>query len=286
MRIITFNVGLLDAWIFGKKIFEFTPYTRERAEALPSALGVLDCDIFFIQEIYHQADIARLHSYLVRVLPYSVHSKLPASRLRLGHGLAIYSKYPLREPMDTKFSRQLIDEGIVGPKGFVSAVLDVPQIGEIFVANAHTTAGGFFEHPESSKTDNCRTKQIQQLALTASRRSMYSILAGDLNCGPNVSKGVFDSLLQLGFKRPEDICCVPGLEPTWDPENPLNAKSPHRTSPPQRIDHVLFSDGLASRMDVTSVNRIFTEDIEIAGRTHTISDHYGLSVCAKSIPDV
>jgi endonuclease/exonuclease/phosphatase family metal-dependent hydrolase len=278
IRITTYNVGLLDAWVFGKKIFEFAPHTRARAKRLPVGLASFESDLLFLQELYHPADVERVSSKLSSSHPYSFHAAPAGSKFTLGHGLSVFSRFPLRNMENNRFERQLIDEGIIGPKGFISGTVVTQDFGEISFANAHTTAGGFFEHPESARTDSVRFSQLQQIANKLSIRSNPCIVAGDLNCGPNVSSSVFSRFLQLGLARPEQFCVDHSDEPTWDPLNPLNAESPHKTSPPQRIDHLLLSQPLLDNVSVEGVKRVFTESLIFEHGTHTLSDHYGLQL--------
>ncbi len=282
MKIATYNVGLLDAWLFGKKIFEFAPHTRSRASRLPSELLALDCDLLFLQELYHVADIRRVQAVLGTAFSYSFHAASASSRLSLGHGLSVFSKYPLEKLDDTRFDRQLIDEGLVGPKGFISGVVKTDELGDIFFANAHTTAGGFLQHPESKKTDRIRAQQLEQIARRGDFANSLAIIAGDLNCGPDVSTSVFLQFLGHGLTRPEVVLRHrPENEPTWDPLNPLNVQSPHKTSPPQRIDHLLLSKHLAQLAELESLTRIFAEAMVFDHGNHTLSDHYGLALTLR-----
>lgn len=278
MRIVTYNVGLLDVHAFGAKIFEFSKHTRSRAEKLPSKLVMVSCDLMLIQELYHYHDAARFKDSLGSVFPYSAFSEFSRSKFRLGHGLAIFSKYPMVDCVSVEFESQLIDERWFGPKGFLLVWVDVPLVGRILMANVHTSAGGLFEHPESVKADQCRNAQLGEMCARINEINASAIVAGDLNCGPDVSIGNFSAFLDAGYFRPENMSLFADLGPTWDPRNALNINSPHRTSPAQRIDHVLFSGALVEHLSVSSVKRIMRESVVTDGRSHTLSDHYGLLV--------
>lgn len=278
MKIATYNVGLFDIELLGIKLFEFSQHTRSRAEKIPSELATVNCDVLFIQELYHSADLMRVKQFLGSTFPYATISCMPRSKFRLGHGLAIFSKYPMLDDTSIEFKSQLIDERYFGPKGCLAAWIDIPLIGKILLANVHTSAGGIFEHPESVKSDQCRSAQLGEVSVFVNDRAARAIVAGDFNCGPDVSAGNFYSFLESGYFRPEEIALFADLGPTWDPENALNVKSPHSTSPPQRIDHVLFSNSLFSDLHVSSVKRIFRHDVCTDGYFHTLSDHYGLLI--------
>ncbi len=284
MRIVTYNVGLLDVWLFGKKLFEFAPYTRARSFAIPGELAGTECDILFMQELYHENDVRLVREALSESMPYSVVSDAPCG-LRLGHGLAIFSRLPLTASEDKRFTYQLIDERIFGPKGYLSATVMHPDLGAILLINTHTTAGGFFGHPESKKTDACRAKQLAEL-IQEGRKASYSIIAGDLNCGPDVSVGNFMSFQDDGYALPEMPSEQQDIGPTWDPQNSLNADGPHKSSPAQQIDHVLFSKDLATTLSAVRIERMFQEPRFISGVFHTLSDHYGIGVSVAYNPAV
>lgn len=278
VKITTFNVGLLDIRIFGKLIFEFAPDTRARAGRLGASLLAFECDILFIQELYHQDDVLQLKDILKEKFPYSVFSESTSKKVQLSHGLAIFSKFPLSEMQDSRYKTQLIDEGIFGPKGFLLSYIQIPKIGKTLVINTHTSAGGLFQHPEGKKTETCRALQLTQIASLANTTDVNSIIVGDLNCGHDVSQRNFNILMDRGFLPVENLTNNVEIGPTWDPLNTLNINSPHKTSPPQRIDHILISDKLSEIISIKSVSRSFTQELQFENKMHTLSDHYGITV--------
>ena len=278
MKIVTYNVGLLDIRFFGRLIFEFAPNTRARAKALGENLLDFDCDILVLQELYHKKDALQLLDILRLNFKYSLFSKFSHIPNFLGHGLAIFSKYPFSATQDIKFKQQLVDEGIFGPKGFLAATIDIPLLGNVFLINTHTSAGGFFQHPESEKTEACRHAQLMQIVNVSQDSGLNSIIAGDLNCGIEASAKNFNSMLENDFKSVDNISNNVEKGPTWDPLNLLNICSPHKTSPPQRIDHILFSNNFTKIIEVNSVTRCFTNTLNVSGNLHTLSDHYGIAV--------
>jgi endonuclease/exonuclease/phosphatase family metal-dependent hydrolase len=281
MRIATYNLGLLDIQFFGKTVFEFAPFTRIRAKSIPQALVGLNCDVLCVQELYHAEDASAITLALAKNLPFSICSKTSRSPLKLGHGLAIFSKHPIQDTNSVQFKTQLLDEQLIGPKGFLYANIQSPKFGELGIATLHTTAGGFFHHPESKKANRCRHNQLVELTTFIQSKNALTFMAGDFNCGPEVSQQNFETVLGSGFNRLDScaIRCDDG--PTWDPQNSLNISSPHKTSPPQRIDHVLATEALSSKLLVESAARIFTETTLIKNHSHTLSDHYGLLVTAR-----
>jgi endonuclease/exonuclease/phosphatase family metal-dependent hydrolase len=143
--------------------------------------------------------------------------------------------------------------------------------------NVHATAGGLFRHPESARMERIREQQLVQLSDRALDAPGIAMIVGDLNAGPEASPANFRRLLAEGWHD-----CATELDgPTWDPTNNLNIEGPHRTSPPQRIDHVLVraSDVTSGRLLPGAARRVLREaDVLTRGGRVTPSDHCGLLV--------
>mgnify|MGYP003682944241 FL=1 len=106
----------------------------------------------------------------------------------------------------------------------------------IFIYNVHLTAGGIVG-PESKKAEKLRSHQVEQLLKDAENNSSeFSIILGDLNCGPKVSSMNFSAFEAAGFTGFGDNI------QTWDPKNSLNIDGIHKHCPSQCIDRILFND--------------------------------------------
>ena len=282
LKITTFNVGLLDVRLFGRTVFEFTKNTRKRAELLPEVLYGHECDILCLQELYHAHDFARVQAALRERFPFWLSSKpKPSIAIGLPHGLAVFSRFPLRDGADLRFRRQTIDEGLLGPRGYLSVQVEHSNLGIFSLINTHTTAGGFLARPESAQANAVRSDQLHQLFDTP---TTLALLIGDLNCGPEASSRNYTDLLEAGFVDPYRSLHGEAHCPTWDPTNPLNSAGPHSTSPPQRIDHILLSGAFAASIRLVSYERSFLENLPFAPESHTISDHSGVTLVVESIP--
>ena len=283
LKITTFNVGLLDVFLFGHRVFEFAEYTRGRARALADVLFELDSDVLCLQEIYHQHDLKSIGAALSKKYAFSMlTSSRKGSLGGVNHGLAIFSKFPLLNRLDYRFNAQLLDERLFGPKGCLIATIEHPEIGNFAIANLHTTGGGFLNHPESDKANHIRAAQISEACTLVIKQSKNCMLIGDLNCGPEASETNYSLALASGFIDPYMPIYGSESRPTWTPLNPLNANSPHKTSPPQRIDHIFPSFQMAEKIEVMAFDQLFEQTFPIASQQITVSDHYGIQLCVKA----
>lgn len=282
LSILTFNVGLLSIKIYGTALIEPAPYVAERLINLPDALLQADPDIIALQEIYKIEDNKFLISRLMDRYPYFAYSR-HKNIFRIQNGLLFLSKYPIQKSDFILFENGTIDEYFFACKGVLFVKLKESPLGELEIYNTHTTAGGAFYHPENKKVDRIRHKQLKQLLNLTKIGSGLAILVGDFNTGPNVSEENYLEIIQNGFvdcyqsfhKSNDEL-----LEVTWDPKNPLNADGPHKTSPPQRIDHVFISKDMKENLIINEAIILFDsafveirKDFKI-----TLSDHYGLLV--------
>lgn len=288
LRITTFNVGLLDIWLFGRRVFEFPPFARERAAIIPKILSRQDTDIFCLQELYRSGDYAQIANALAPNYPFAFRGSRTSSMVfekGLGPylkntGLAVFSKFPLTEGEEHFFRDQTLGEMIMGRHGFQLVTVALSKNRIFKLANVHTTAGGIFGNPEDSTTTRIRQKQLCELTETISAKTNASwVIAGDLNCSPTTSSENFMFLEKIGAVDP----CA-GIEDrsfdTWDKTNLLVARSWHRKFPSQRIDHILLSRSL-HQCCTARVRRLFDEPLVpiVGGGLHvTLSDHYGIEL--------
>jgi endonuclease/exonuclease/phosphatase family metal-dependent hydrolase len=263
VTIITFNAGLLRA--FGG-LLQPAPFVAERRAAIPRALAASGGDIVVLQEVYGDANRRALSP----ALPYA------ACDPRLRSSLLSLSSSPIRATL-VPFNDVPIEEKLIDRKG----VLIVDR-GDIVVLNFHTTAGGVRYHPESAAADAIRAREIEQLLeLAESQSAPLVVIAGDLNAGPGISEENYIRFAEHGWVDVYALLHPDSRAVTWDPRNPLNSRGPHKTSKPQRVDHVFvrLRDLEAERVTPTSAEIIFTEaTVRTQSGLVTLSDHYAVRV--------
>jgi endonuclease/exonuclease/phosphatase family metal-dependent hydrolase len=218
-------------------------------------------------------------SQLQEVLPYAAYVR-KKSLLGLESDLMVCSAMSLKCRFEP-FREATLDEKLFGQYGFLICRIEDGNGGTWSLINVHTTAGGLWQHPESAQVDLIRARQIDQLLNAANSEPGISIIAGDLNAGPNVSETNFRQVQEAGYESVHDLLHGHDSGSTWDPQNPLNRDGPHRACPPQRIDHVFVRKrDLASRLIVPLSSSICFQEavVPIGTQWVTVSDHFGLSV--------
>lgn len=284
IKVASYNTGLIRAQIFGRTLFEFSPHVEFRSKHISSTIAALNPDIICLQEVFSRRHLNLIIRSLANTHP---HWYAPISlRPKLfGSGLALFSRFPILQSNSRWFKSQLFEEAVFAPKAYMTVTIDTGTQGLVEIVNCHTTAGGSKHHPESSTADGCRQLQIEEMVNFSSERDLsvaHSLLIGDLNCGPEASVKNYKYLISRGFT--DLVVSALGDSPapvTWDPLNPLNVSSPHKTSPPQRIDHILaISRSKLLAADYRTIGREPTVQISLE-KGCTPSDHYGVMVAFK-----
>ncbi len=141
----------------------------------------------------------------------------------------------------------------------------------------HMTAGGLRNHPEDEKMEKIRFYQIQQLIKAVSDKTP-TILAGDLNAGPDTSQRNYQALMEAGFIDAFVETGNTGI--TWDPDNPLVASGNENHLPVQRIDHIFINQAALELLKPVDGNVVLNKNlVELSdGSKIPISDHYGLNI--------
>jgi endonuclease/exonuclease/phosphatase family metal-dependent hydrolase len=201
--------------------------------------------------------------------------------LGIENGLMTLSKTPVAGSL-ALFRDAAIDERFLDNKGVLSCRIEVGGGGGLILLNLHTTAGSLLLHPEAPKANRIRSRQIGQILSLAAAEGAVTMIAGDLNAGPGVSEENFRQVLEAGYESAYDLLHAPDQVYTWDPANRLNRNGPHRSSPPQRIDHVFIrkSDLVRGRIRLLS-SVICCQEESVStplGEKVTVSDHFGLQV--------
>lgn len=278
LKILSFNLGLLRVKVKDRKVFEFTPYLEERFEKIVEEFKKSDADIISIQEIYNKMDVIRFIEELKFKYPYYFAPRADYY-LRFASGLVVLSKVPLKNSTFEKFKESTWDEKLYVDKGFIQTYVDFDDF-LIQLVNAHTTAGGYFRHPENRAIDVIRETQIQQILNAKDPKTHLTLITGDLNCGPQTSSQNFELFKKNNFIDVFEFKDN-GLY-TWDIQNPLNKTSPHATSPSQRIDHILYKIHEKKEWHHEQ-SKIVYKDAKVKIKPSrnseeiiTLSDHYGV----------
>jgi endonuclease/exonuclease/phosphatase family metal-dependent hydrolase len=176
LRLLTFNVALLDRGYLGQRVV--SPHIGLRRTVLPEAIFGGGWDVVLLQEVWNEAE-AELFTRRAEAQGYTVHT----GAQRYGHGLlmAVRSSLVAREERgEHVYATQYHLEGAPGPsirRGFLRWSFDSAEHGRRFTFfNTHASA-----FPEASAR---RNMQLRRLGLAAAAASTdVVIVGGDLNAG-------------------------------------------------------------------------------------------------------
>lgn len=276
----TWNLGLLQVGPTRFPIFQFAPHVTARSAVQADLIIKAELDILTVQECFGAARRDKLSKQLAGTLPIAANS--PLRRLRpLDAGLMVASRLTCQNPSIEPLGERLIDEALFASPSLQRVEVRTPAGRWIAVYNTHTTAGGIFRHPERPRAEAIRRQQFRQIIDRASEDPLPAIVSGDINASPLVSPENFKLFEQARFADAVQEAADPELAPvTWEQGNTLNIRSPHATSPDQRIDHILLTPAARRILRPTRSWRLFDEAVHLPGvdRPSTASDHYGMAV--------
>lgn len=273
--ILTINAALQDIRFLYCSLYRPIGYIEERLTHLAEEIKRLGSDIVCVQELFHHRLQHRFYSLLQADYPHAAGFAKRGAKLRLGNELMIFSKLPLFAGELTRFRKATLEERVFTSKGMYKVFAEAPA-GRLQLINFHLTAGGMRQHPESRDMEVLRTLQMRQL-LEYAAAEMPTVLAGDLNAGPEASRTNYEGVLAAGFI--DAFAAAGGKGLTWDPENPLVARHQESHLPAQRIDHIFLNPSAASLLRPDSAHIVLNAAcIPVDGGNIPVSDHYGVRV--------
>ena len=291
LKILTYNIGLLDFTLFGFTVYSNPPYSEKRLRFIPEAIRHHEPDIVCLQECYSERHVEYLIFALIDLYPYCARQN-SGDLVRLHNGLLILSKFPVVSSKLIQYKEVSTLEYYLASKSSLFCALEIPRFGILGLVNMHTTAGGEND-PESIIADQHRQSEIIQsldyLKIAENKYNQIGMIVGDLNCGPTTSFSNYNYFLNQGYRDTvtESLIAnnfVSKHQISWDPLNFLNIKGPHSHTPPQLIDHVLLSASSHwNDWEVAKGQIVFTEEVVPISLTEksTISDHYGVLIELK-----
>ncbi len=190
MKIITFNVGLLMYDLIKIRLFTPTPFIKERLKAFPKAFIDSQADLICLQEIYHIDHKAYLFEALKDEYPF-IYFEHKGFRLSMENGLMILSKKEISDYEQVTFEKTRWEESFFASTGYQKFKLKNMNYYHI-----HLTAGGILG-PEHTQSEILRKNQIEQLLEDINNKK--SFILGDFNCGPTVSAGNYQTIIDNGF---------------------------------------------------------------------------------------
>jgi endonuclease/exonuclease/phosphatase family metal-dependent hydrolase len=287
LKLLTYNVGLLEVRILGQEVFKPSDYLSERFKYLPSAIRSVNADIVSLQELYTAKHADYLFDALSDLYPY--HYRADNTLLRIKNGLMILSKYPIRKQGLVKMTDGPDEERYFASKSIMAVEVILGPDVSIDIANIHPTGGGTElaqDHPDNIAARDHQIIQAYHYLRphdTGKFDSAYQIIMGDFNAGPEIAHTNYEALKKYGFRDAYAEFAFMKKTPmkvTWDADNILNSEGTHSDSISQRIDHVFLSKDLINKASILNAEVVFEEAVVPVegGRLVPVSDHYGVVV--------
>mmetsp|Transcript_64085 Transcript_64085/g.177085 ORF Transcript_64085/g.177085 Transcript_64085/m.177085 type:complete len:324 (+) Transcript_64085:260-1231(+) len=290
IKMLTYNCGLLRFRLFGTwggTVFHNPPHVTDRFPHLAKALLDSGADIIALQEIYEPGHIDQLCAAVKEVYPYSGYRR-SGGWAKFTNGLMFLSKFEISDVALEMHAQMAGVERMLGSKAVLAVRVNTP-VGQLYLMNLHTTAGGGLS-PEA--VDAVRESELQEavdMGTAALGEGYIPIILGDMNMGPVVSKPNYDFVISQSYFDAVTQCVSEEQLPlmTWDPANPLNAVGPHKDCPPQWVDHFFVHD--SSGLEGAETAIVLTEPfVELPAKKKatekvTLSDHYGVSLTLRKV---
>lgn len=180
LRVLSYNVALLDANVFGIIPYKETPYLKERRDELPALILSEGYDVVCLQEVWRPQDRRRFEKegeaqgYLAFHGPRGRYNDglvtLIKKELVSGEAEVYASPYDARDPL----------EYFPGPKikrGFIEVGFQHPSLGRLYVYNTHMLAW-----PANWPTRMAEARQLGA-RIQAEAAEHLALVAGDMNGG-------------------------------------------------------------------------------------------------------
>lgn len=181
LRVLTYNVALLDARLLHLIPYAQSPYLKERRPALPDLILAQGHDVLLLQEVWTRRDVRRFkkaaeqHGYLAFTGP----------RLRYTDGVLTLIKQDL--VVGTPEVRAEVYEARVGSenfpgvgikRGFLQVTFEHPTLGPVTVLNTHMQAW-----PQNWAMRMSEARQLGAAAAAVEGEAPVVIVGGDMNGG-------------------------------------------------------------------------------------------------------
>jgi endonuclease/exonuclease/phosphatase family metal-dependent hydrolase len=186
LKMLTYNVALLDANVFWLIPYRQTPYLKERRDELPKLILSKGYDVVVLQEVWRRQDRLRFEAEAEAQGYQAFHGP----RGSYNDGLLTLIKSKLiegeaavhAEPYEARDHQ----ENFPGPgikRGFVEVAFESPGLGMIRVYNTHLLAWPANWGVRMSEVRQLGDRITRQNAAVQSPQGALALLGGDLNGG-------------------------------------------------------------------------------------------------------
>jgi len=296
IKLLTFNIGLLDYNILGNTIFSNPKYSKERLAHIPKLLLESDSNIICLQECYDEAHFKFIYRKIKYKYPYFARKNFKCDSFKLHNGLVIFSIFKIQNINLFKHNNSDIVEKLFGSKSFLVAEIIINNY-NLVIFNTHLTSGIL---PYSQLSIYNRRKQLDELFSISNYyldKGYIPLIAGDFNFGPKtrinydyiINNNYVDSYLIAEIKNNninytyshnslysmETI--INKIKYTW---SPTNINTFHNNAVEDRLDHLFIHKKFEKQLNINKAKIIFYEkNIKINNNEYCpASDHNGLLI--------
>lgn len=299
LRVLNFNVWDLKAYGVG-----FSRHIKDRMKILPSKLIESKADIITLQEMWENKTKKKLAEVMERNgYPYSYYND---GGIRLGNGLMVISKFPLKKSKvsDSYSQRTRLDE-VLTKKAALHTLVEIPDFGVIDLYTTHLGAITFDDKHDSYNGVH-KEKLLNQIVqfsdwVRKTQSTFNIIVTGDFNLHYQEYEGnghfkteyskdylyLVKKLCNRGdaintYLRANGLSVSDTPHFTYTRENPYVANG-HFSNAPSEVNDYIFVCEFAD-LSLLSSKLMFTEAVPESYReTHKLrklperlSDHYGI----------
>ena len=184
VKILTFNVGLLDAKLLGFIDYKATPLLNERRGRLPAMVFDTRADIILLQELWVADDVQRF----AEAADEAGYLAFATDRSDYNDGLASYIRRDVVRNVgnvvddEVEYTAQDGQEFFPGPgikRGFQALRFTHVDVGDVLVANTHMQA-----FPAAWKERMQQSRELGQYLTDNRDDDTLVLVGGDLNAGP------------------------------------------------------------------------------------------------------
>jgi len=274
LKLLTWNVQLLPRYLIH---WRFNSMQSQRIEWIAAHLNKQDFDVIALQEVFGKTLQKKLKKALADKYPYQVGLHNKKGSLRVGDGVLIVSKVPLKE-IDYVYFSDGYDRDKLANKGCIMAQAE--KEGVVFqLTNTH------MQSINDSTARKVRESQVSEIK-TALLDDQYQngvpqFIMGDLNVRKSETEH-YNNVLRILDAR--DTAVNNQRSYTFDQLNfwvKRQAAKQGKLHDNVQLDYILLRENNCN-IEITDL-RIQRITQQYKGRTIDLADHYGLMATFKAI---
>lgn len=198
---------------------------------------------------------------------------------RKNNGLLLLSRFPLSEPGFISCANTAARSPTYCGRGVLFAKVHLSDEKQFRLLLTSLVSDNFGISTHKGEHENVLGEQLETVLDIASTGIRSHVIVGGFNCSPHLSEALCQHLFDSGYidvfstmntKTPPEA-----LQSTWDPNNPLNVRSPYCKRLARRIDHAFVSMSSGISISQAAIART-RACVPTPDGLMPLSDHYSL----------